>query len=74
MIKKQLKIICVTGTRADYPRVKPVLRLLDKDKLFNLKLIVTGQHLEKKFGYTLNEIKKDKCFDIDIVKNFNDLK
>ena len=26
------------------------------------------------FATLYNEIKKDKCFDIDIVKNFNDLK
>ena len=45
MAERKLKF-CVTGTRADYPRVKPVLKLLNNDKLFDLNIIVTGQHLE----------------------------
>lgn len=60
MKKKIFKILCMTGTRADYPRVKPVLKLLDRKKNINLQLYVTGQHMEKKFGYTVSDIKKDK--------------
>lgn len=50
----------MTGTRADYPRIKPVLKILGEKKNIELKLFVTGQHVEKKFGFTINEIKKDK--------------
>ena len=57
---KSYKIICLTGTRADYPRVKPVLKELVKVKKFDVNLYVTGQHVEKLFGYTINEIKRDK--------------
>ena len=71
MNKKKIKIFCVTGTRADYPRVKPVLKLLKKENLFDLRIIVTGQHLERKFGYTYNEIKKDKFNILGKVKIFN---
>ena len=39
------KICCVTGTRADYPRIRPVLRLLKDHPDFDLSLIVTGSHL-----------------------------
>lgn len=59
-MKKKYKILCMTGTRADYPRIKPVLEKLRKKKNIELKLFVTGQHVEKKFGFTINEIKKDK--------------
>ncbi len=71
MVKRKIKIFCVTGTRADYPRVKPVLKLLNNDKLFDLNIIVTGQHLERKFGYTIDEIIKDKFKIIGKVKIFN---
>lgn len=57
--KKKIKILCMTGTRADYPRVKPVLQLLRASSKFHLELIVTGQHLERKFGYTIKEIERD---------------
>ena len=59
-MKKKYKILCMTGTRADYPRIKPVLEKLRLEKKIDLKMFVTGQHVEKKFGFTINEIKKDK--------------
>lgn len=55
-----IKIVCLTGTRADYPRVKSVLLRLNKNKKFKLKLVVTGTHLSKKYGYSVKEIVKDK--------------
>ena len=32
MKKNFFKILCMTGTRADYPRIKPVLKLLKQKK------------------------------------------
>ena len=55
-----IKIVCLTGTRADYPRVKSVLLRLNKNKKFKLKLVVTGTHLSRKYGYSVKEIIKDK--------------
>lgn len=49
----------MTGTRADYPRVKSVLQEITSRPNLELKLIVTGMHLLKKFGYTLKEIEQD---------------
>ena len=51
-----IKIVCLTGTRADYPRVKSVLLKLKKNKKFKLKLVVTGTHLSKKYGYSVKEM------------------
>jgi UDP-N-acetylglucosamine 2-epimerase len=42
---KKIKILAMTATRADYPRVKKVLEEINKDKKFNLKIAVTGAHL-----------------------------
>ena len=33
------KILCMTGTRADYPRIKSVLKEITSNN-FNLKLVV----------------------------------
>ena len=54
------KILIITERRADYSRFKPVLNLIKKDKKLEYKLVVTGLHLLKSHGYTINEIKKDK--------------
>lgn len=53
------KIAVVTGTRAEYGILRPVLKAIDADSNLNLSLIVTGMHLSKEFGYTIIEIKKD---------------
>ena len=49
----------VTGTRAEYGLLRPLLFKLRDNKKINLKLIVTGSHLSGKFGYTKDEIIKD---------------
>lgn len=57
-IKK--RICFITGTRADYGIYKPIFQLAKKSLLIDICIIVTGMHLEKKFGFTYKEIEKDK--------------
>ena len=54
------KIIVTTGTRAEYGLLRPILKEIVKRKKLKLFLVVTGTHLSKKHGITINEIKKDK--------------
>jgi GDP/UDP-N,N'-diacetylbacillosamine 2-epimerase (hydrolysing) len=58
---KQIKkrIVCITGTRADYPRVKSVLKEIIKREYLELQLIVTGSHLLEEYGYSIKEIIDD---------------
>ncbi len=55
-----MKIFLLTSTRADFGLLKNLIKKLNKDKKFNLKVIVTGSHLSKKHGLSLNEIKQSK--------------
>ena len=57
---KKIKISIVTSTRADFGIFFGLIKKLISDKKFDLKLIVTGSHLSKKYGFTINEIKKRK--------------
>ena len=53
-------ITFITGTRADYGKIKSlILELQRKKKKFKTNLIVTGMHNIKKHGYTKDEIDKD---------------
>lgn len=54
------KITLVTGTRGEYGLLRPLIRSILSSKRFRLFLIVTGMHLSKKHGMTVNEIKKDE--------------
>lgn len=53
------KVGYATGSRAEYGIVIRYLLELNKNESIDLGLLVTGTHLEKKFGYTINEIKND---------------
>lgn len=53
------KIAVVTGTRAEYGILKPLLQEIKQSKKLELHLIVSGMHLEKKFGHSIKEIVKD---------------
>ena len=54
------KILYVTGTRADYGLMRELLKKLDADDDIDLSICVTGMHLSKLYGHTIDEIHADK--------------
>lgn len=50
------KICVITGTRAEFGLLRPLITLIAKDEELQLQLIATGMHLSPEFGYTLDEI------------------
>ena len=54
-----MKILGFTSIRSDYDLLYPLYELLNKDKEIDFKLIVSGAHLSKRFGYTKQYIEKD---------------
>ena len=57
---KRKKVLVFTGNRAEYGLQLPVIKALNESSKIDCKLIVSGSHLEKKFGETIKQIKKDK--------------
>ncbi len=54
------KDVCVvTGTRAEYGILKPLLKRINDSEKLNLQLAVTGMHLSPEFGLTYKEIEED---------------
>jgi len=51
-----VKICVVTGNRAEFGQLVPLLRRLNGDADFDLRLVVTGAHLSPEKGYTMSEI------------------
>jgi len=62
-MRQKRKLCVITGTRADYGLLHPLLTEIKKDTTLTLQLIVTGMHLSPEFGLTYKEIEKD--FNID---------
>jgi len=58
------KIAVITGTRAEFGLLSPLLDEIQKETEMQLQLVVTAMHLSPEFGYTVDEIEK-KGYKID---------
>ncbi|HNL82648.1 MAG TPA: UDP-N-acetylglucosamine 2-epimerase, partial [Chitinophagaceae bacterium] len=61
------KIVFLTGTRADFGKLKSLIEISNKN--FEVHLFATGMHMDKKYGYTVKEI--EKCGYKNIFKFIN---
>ena len=52
------KILFLTGTRADFGKIKSLISILDTHQDFEVFVFVTGMHLQTEYGYTLIEIER----------------
>ena len=53
--KKQ--ILFLTGTRADYGKLKPLMTAVDRSELYDCKIFATGMHTLDKYGFTIEEVR-----------------
>lgn len=53
------KVCVITGSRAEYGLLSPLIKAIAVNKQFNLSIIVTGMHLSPEFGLTYKEIEND---------------
>jgi GDP/UDP-N,N'-diacetylbacillosamine 2-epimerase (hydrolysing) len=53
------KVCFVTGTRAEYGLLRPLIKRIETDQGLELQIIATGMHLSPEFGMTYREIEQD---------------
>jgi len=53
------KLCVISGSRAEYGLLQTLLKKIQKERSFQLQLIITGMHLSPEFGLTYKEIEKD---------------
>jgi UDP-N-acetylglucosamine 2-epimerase (hydrolysing) len=63
------KILFLTGTRADFSKIKSLIQILEKQDTFEVFVFVTGMHLQKEYGYTLIEIERCNFKNIHTFEN-----
>jgi len=54
-----LKFCIVTGSRAEYGLLMPLMKLIKKDASLQLQIVATGMHLSPEFGLTYRQIESD---------------
>lgn len=59
MKKNKKRIVFITGTRADYGKIKPLIKALNDNSKFEIFVFVCGMHLLEQFGSTYEEVLKD---------------
>lgn len=57
--RAQRRIVFLSGTRADFGKIKSLIRALQDDpSRFDVHIFATGMHMEPRYGYTVEEIEK----------------
>ncbi|MGR5238563.1 UDP-N-acetylglucosamine 2-epimerase [Vibrio alfacsensis] len=52
------KIVFLTGTRADYGKLKSLITMVETAPDFQAHIFVTGMHMLHKYGFTVQEVEK----------------
>jgi len=52
------KIVFLTGTRADFGKLKSLIKITQESDLFEVHIFATGMHMNKMYGLTSDEIYK----------------
>jgi UDP-N-acetylglucosamine 2-epimerase (hydrolysing) len=63
------RILFLTGTRADFGKLKSLIEITINSDGFDAFIFATGMHMQKKYGYTVEEI--EKCGYKNIYKYIN---
>lgn len=50
------KILFLTGTRADFGKLKPLIQCVDSAEHFEAAVFITGMHTLSRYGYTVDEV------------------
>lgn len=59
-LAKMRKVVFLTGTRADFGKLKSLMSRIQTDAAFELHVFVTGMHMLARYGYTCDEVEKAK--------------
>lgn len=58
-LNNKKKICFVTGSRAEYGLLRPLMSLVQEHLQFEIQIIATGMHLSPEFGLTYRQIESD---------------
>jgi len=73
MILSSKKIVFLSGTRADFGKMKSLISLCEQETSLEVHIFVTGMHMSKKYGSTFEEIRKESYPNIFLGKSHDEL-
>ena len=57
--RKIKRILFISGTRADYGKIKSLIKILNDNPNFEVFIFASGMHMLSDYGFTYKEIEKD---------------
>lgn len=60
------RVLFITGTRADYGKIKSLMKKMDASPEYEVFVYVSGMHLLAKYGSTFKEVLKDKYQNVHV--------
>ncbi len=52
------RIVFLTGTRADFGKLKSLITMVENAPDFEAHIFITGMHMLRKYGFTVNEVER----------------
>ena len=65
------KIVFLTGTRADFGKLKSLMKITQDHNGFDVQIFVTGMHMDEQYGSTVNEVYKSGFKNIHTFRNYD---
>ncbi len=60
------RILFITGTRADYGKIKSLMKTMDRSERYEVFIYVSGMHLLSQYGSTYREVLKDQYENVHV--------
>lgn len=60
------RILFITGTRADYGKIKSLMKTMDRSERYEVYIYVSGMHLLSQYGSTYREVLKDRYENVHV--------
>ena len=71
-MKIKKKIIFLTGTRADFGKLRPLIEIVNNSNEFECHIFVTGMHTLSRYDFTYREVEKRGYKNVFVFTNQND--
>jgi UDP-N-acetylglucosamine 2-epimerase (hydrolysing) len=71
-LSKPKKIVFLTGTRADFGKLKSLISISQDRPEFDVQIFVTGMHMDAQYGSTVNEVYKSGFQNIHTFQNYKE--
>jgi UDP-N-acetylglucosamine 2-epimerase (hydrolysing) len=67
------RIVFLTGTRADFGKMKSLIKITQFDNSFEIHIFATGMHMSRKYGKTVDEVVKSGFKNIYMYINHDEI-